>query len=107
MPDSELGVLVHSALSLAKICHEAAVLVNEARERDAPLEVKAAARRVHNDLLWTKHELEDELVMVILDCSRCGQRVHWVPGEGCALGHWAHAEPAPDDHGPRLGRSVR
>ena len=24
--------------------------------------------------------------------------------EGCELGHWAHAEPAPKDHAPRLRR---
>src|SRR6266511_3797850 len=29
-------------------------------------------------------------------CERCGRRVHWVPGDGCSLGHWAHAEACSD-----------
>jgi hypothetical protein len=44
----------------------------------------------------------DLLVAFVLDCSRCARRVHWIPGEGSEFGHWAHAEPAPGDHGPRL-----
>jgi hypothetical protein len=52
-----------------------------------------------SDLLRTKHALENEIVAVILDCSRCGRRVHWCRAKGSELGHWAHAEPAPDDHG--------
>jgi hypothetical protein len=51
--------------------------------------------------------VEDVLVAFVFDCERCGRRVHWVPGDGCALGHWAHAEPAPDDHQPRLSRDLR
>jgi hypothetical protein len=49
----------------------------------------------------TKHAAEYVLVAFVLDCQRCGQRVHWIPGEVCSLGHWAHAEPAPMDHRPR------
>jgi hypothetical protein len=48
------------------------------------------------------HACEDVLVAFVLDCVRCGRRFHWVPGEGCTLGHWAHSEPAPDNHRPRL-----
>jgi len=76
--------------------------VAEARDYHAGAKVMVAARSMHSALLRTKHAVEDELVAFVLDCSRCGRRVHWIPGEGCALGHWAHAEPAPDDHRPRL-----
>jgi hypothetical protein len=62
----------------------------------------SAARKMASDLQRTKHEAEDVLVAFVLDCNRCGRRVHWVPGESCELGHWAHAEPAPDNHAPRL-----
>ena len=66
----------------------------EARDHHAPPAVMAAARQMASDLQRTKHEAEDVLVAFVLDCNRCGRRVHWVPGEGCKLGHWAHAEPA-------------
>ncbi len=74
----------------------------EARDHHADGLVMGAARKMHSELLRTKHAVEDELVAWVLDCERCGRRVHLVPGEGCALGHWAHAEPAPIDHPPRL-----
>jgi hypothetical protein len=91
-----------SARQLAKLCQDGAALAAEARDANAPPSVMAAARKMASDLQRTKHALEDELVAFVLDCNRCGRRVHWVPGEGCALGHWAHAEPAPADHAPRL-----
>ncbi len=76
--------------------------MDEARDSGSPAPVVAAARRMHSDLLRTKHAAEDVLVAFVLDCSRCDRRVHWVPGEGCELGRWAHSEPAPKDHWPRL-----
>ena len=42
-----------------------------------------------------KADLERELGPLVLDCSSCGRRVHWVAGFGVAPGHWAHREPAP------------
>jgi hypothetical protein len=60
----------------------------------------AAARQMHSNLLRTKHATEDVLVAFVLDCSRCGRRVHGVTGEGCVLGHRAHAEPAPAEYKP-------
>jgi hypothetical protein len=57
-----------------------------------------AARMMASDLLRSKHAIEDELVAFVLDCNRCGRRVHWVFGEGCDLGHWAHAEPTLHNH---------
>jgi hypothetical protein len=103
MPDpSELSVLLRTARQLAKLCEQGATLVAEARAHRAAPAVMAAARRMHSETLRTKHAAEDVLVAFVLDCSRCGRRVHWLPGEGCALGHWAHAEPAPSDRRPRL-----
>ena len=100
--DDELTVLMRSAQQLAKLRRDAVLLLAEAQEANAPPGVTAAAREMHANLQRTKHEAEDVLVAFVLDCVRCGRRVHWVPGEGCELGHWAHAEPAPDDHAPRL-----
>ena len=103
-----LAALLRTARKLAKLCRGAAALVQEAREAgqgdDA---VMAAARLMHNDLLRTEHAVEDELVTWVLDCSLCGRRVHWVVGEGCEMGHWAHSEPAPRGHRPRLPRGIR
>jgi hypothetical protein len=97
-------VLLRTARQLAKLCQDGAALVEKARARSAPDQVMAAARQMRWELLRTKHAVEDELVAFVLDCERCGRRVHWVSGESCTLVHWAHSEPAPDDHRPRLGR---
>ena len=47
------------------------------------------------DLLNVKSDLERELEKLVLDCTECGQRVHYVSGLGVTPGHWAHREPAP------------
>jgi len=97
----ELTVLMRSARELAKLCRDGAALVAEAREHHADPAVMAAARKMASDLQRTKHAAEDVLVAFVLDCSRCGRRVHWVRGEGCNLSHW-HAEPA-NNHAPLVG----
>ena len=53
------------------------------------------AKRIRLELRRVKADLERELERLVLDCSKCGQRVHWVPGLGVSQGHWAHREPAP------------
>jgi hypothetical protein len=93
-------VLLRSARQLAKLCRDGTELVAEARDANATPSVLAAARQMHSTLPPTKHEAEDVLVAFVLDCNRCGRRVHWVPGDDCQLGHWAHAEPVPDDPRP-------
>jgi hypothetical protein len=98
----DLGTLLRTARQLAKLFQQGAGLVEEAHEHHASEQVMAAARVMHSELLSTKHAVEDELVAFVVDCERCGRRVHWVPGHGCELGHWAHSEPAPEDHQPRL-----
>ena len=95
---------MRSARRLARLCRDGAALVAEARDHEVGDAVMAGVRKMHSDLLRTKHAAEDELVAFVLDCERCGRRVHWVPGEGCELGRWAHAEPAPSDQQPRLRR---
>jgi hypothetical protein len=57
-----------------------------------------AAKMLRADLLRVKGDLERELGRLVLDCERCGRRVHWVQGVGSDPGHWGHAEPAPTDH---------
>ena len=44
--------------------------------------------------LLQKADLERELGQLVLDCSSCGQTVHWIAGLGVTPGHWAHMEPA-------------
>jgi hypothetical protein len=53
------------------------------------------------ELLKVKADFERELGRFLLDCSECGRRVQWVAGLGVSIGHWAHAEPAPN-HEPTL-----
>jgi hypothetical protein len=45
------------------------------------------------ELLNVTAELDRELGQLMLDCSSCGRRVHWVARLGVELGHWAHREP--------------
>src|SRR4051794_2988799 len=98
---NDLKTLIRTARRLAGLVAQAEALVEEAREVRGP--VLEAARVMHSDLLRTKHAVEDELVAWILDCQRCGLRVHWVVGEGGRVGHWSHAEPAAG-HRPILTR---
>ena len=63
----ELTVLLRSARQLAKLCRDAAALVSEARDHEVPPEVMAGVRKVHSDLLRSKHALEDEIVAFVLD----------------------------------------
>ena len=53
------------------------------------------------ELLNVKADLERELGQLVLDCSSCGRRAHWIPGFGVEPGRWAHREPAPH-HEPAI-----
>ena len=58
--------------------------------------VVVAAKMLRLELLKTKAELERGLSDFVLDCTACGQEVHWVQGIGMAdPGHWGHRFPAP------------
>src|SRR6266542_3976652 len=78
----DLAALLRAARQLAKLCEQALRLVSEARDHDADTAVTAMARKMASELQRTKHAAEDELVAFVLDCERCGRRVHWVQGEG-------------------------
>jgi len=83
----DLEILLGTARQLSKLCEQGAALVEGARTNQAGESIVMAARGMHSQLLRTKHAVEDELVAWALDCERCGLRIHWVPGEGCELGH--------------------
>ncbi len=66
-----------------------------ARIAPAALRCSRLVQADEGELLNVKADLERELEQLVLDCLKCGQRVHWVPGLGVTAGHWAHREPAP------------
>jgi hypothetical protein len=49
------------------------------------------ARMLRLELLKVKGDLERELAKLVLNCSACGQEVHWVQGISMSdPGHWGH-----------------
>jgi hypothetical protein len=102
-PHAERYVLEKSALAIAEKAQDTYDLIEELHQAGLPPNhgAVAAAKRLRLELLGVKGDLERELSGLLLDCQRCGQRLHWVPGVGPLLGHWAHAEPAPE-HPPVL-----
>jgi hypothetical protein len=100
-------ILERTVRAIAERARDAYRVVEEAHEVDPRDEsgLVAAAKRLRMELLQTKAELERELGRLLLHCRRCNRRVHWVPGVGSEPGHWAHAEPAPNDHDPVLGET--
>ena len=47
-------------------------------------------------LLMAKAGLERDLSGFVLDCTACGQEIHWIQGISTSdSGHWAHRFPAP------------
>jgi uncharacterized protein YbjT (DUF2867 family) len=100
----ELSTLLQAARQLAKLCEQGAALATEARDHRADAVVMMAARKMSSELLRTKHAAEDVLASSILDCTRCGRRVHWVPGDGCARALGASGADAPPIIGRGLGR---
>jgi hypothetical protein len=93
--DSE--ILERAVRAVSEKAAEADAVIDEAIDAglDGSDQVTLQAKLVRLELLNVKADLERELALLVLDCSRCGQTVHWVPGLGVAAGHWAHAEPAP------------
>jgi hypothetical protein len=65
--------------------------------------VVVSTKVLRAELFSVKADLERELERVVLDCTACGKRVHYVGGLGVRAGHWAHAEPAPHAT-PKLAR---
>jgi hypothetical protein len=91
----DLSILLRAGRKLEALCRQAEAVVGETQGLENPA-VRTAAREMQAQLRRTKHALEIQLVAWVLDCQSCGRRVHWVVGEDCELGHWEHAEPAPD-----------
>ena len=60
-----------------------------------PLQASVKLKMLWLGLLQVKSSAESRLEGLVLDCSDCGERTHYVPGLGGAIGHWAHLEPAP------------
>ena len=57
--------------------------------------VTIGVKMLRAELLNVKADLEREIERLVLDCTVCGRKVHYVGGLGVKAGHWAHAEPAP------------
>jgi hypothetical protein len=57
--------------------------------------VTLQAKMLRLELVNVKADLERELGRLLIHCSSCGERVHWVAGLSASPGHWAHREPAP------------
>jgi hypothetical protein len=100
---NDLEILTHAADQLAGVIGQVEEFLQEAKTTVGAGRVVETAGLIHSDLLRTKDAVEDELVAWVLDCERCGRPMHWVPGDGCDLGRWAHSEPALSDHRPGLG----
>ncbi len=96
MSRSEREVLEDAARVIAEQAAESGRIADEALaaglDGSHPLTVKANMLRLH--LLKVKADLERDLGLLVLDCTRCGSRVHYVAGLGASPGHWAHGEPA-------------
>jgi hypothetical protein len=93
----ERDILERPVLALSEQAANADALVDEAVAAglDGSHAVALQAKILRLELLNVKADLERELGRLVLHCSACGQRVHWVSGLGTRPGHWAHREPAP------------
>ena len=75
-------ILEQSVRAVAVQVHNAADLIDEMYaaglpDGEGPV---LAAKLLRLDLLRVKGDLERELGRLVLDCQRCGRRVHWGPG---------------------------
>lgn len=99
----ERQILERAARTLSEQAAKADTLVDQALDSglDGSHPVTVHAKMLRLELLNVKADLERELGQLVLDCSLCGQTVHWVAGLGVRPGHWAHREPAPH-HEPAI-----
>ena len=93
----EREILERAVRAVSEQATAAGAIVDEALDAglDGSHPVTLQAKMLRLELLKVKADLERELGQLVLDCSRCGQTVHWVAGLGNSAGHWAHREPAP------------
>jgi len=93
----ERDILERAVRSIAEPAAQASAVVDEAHNAslDGSHAVTLQAKMLRLELLDVKADLERELGRLVLHCSACGQRVHWVAGVSVSPGNWAHKEPAP------------
>lgn len=97
MARQERDILERAVRTLSEQAAKADALVDEALAAglDGSHPVTVQAKMLRLELIKVKADLERDLGQLVLDCSSCGQTVHWVVGLGVSPGHWAHREPAP------------
>ena len=97
MARQEREILERAVQAVSKQAAAASGVVDDAFAAglDGSHPVTLHSKMLRLELLKVKADLERELGRLVLDCSECGQTVHWVAGLGVESGHWAHAEPAP------------
>lgn len=97
MVRQERDILERAVRAVTEQTAAASAIVDEALDAglDGSNPVTLHAKTLRLELLKVKADLERELGQLVLDCSRCGQTVHWVAGLGVESGRWAHREPAP------------
>ena len=97
MARHERDILSGAVRAVAEQAAKANSIVDQAYAAglDGSHPVTLQAKILRQELLGVKADLERDLEQLVLDCTKCGQTVHWVSGLGIEPGHWAHAEPAP------------
>ena len=99
----EREVLEQAVVALVEKAADAYRLVDELADAGFGAEdpLMVTAKELRWELLRVKGDLERQLSGLLLECTRCGRRVHWVSGIASEPGQGAHAEPAPS-HVPEL-----
>lgn len=96
--DRERDVLARAVHAVAEQAARTNTVIDEAMEAGLAADhpVTVAAKQVRLKLLNVKADLERELGKLVLNCTACGQEVHWVQGISMSdPGHWGHRFPAP------------
>jgi hypothetical protein len=93
----ERDILERGVRTVAEQAKNASAIVDEAHDAglDGSHPVTLQAKMLRLELMNVKGDLERELGRLVLHCTACGQRVHWVSGVGVSPGHWGHRFPAP------------
>lgn len=81
-------ILERAARTLSQQAAKADALVDEALSAglDGSHPVTLQAKMLRLELLKVKADLERDLGQLVLDCSDCGQTVHWVAGLSVTAG---------------------
>ena len=97
MTQREREILESTVRALSKQIAELDRTIDEAGEvgLGGSHKVVVDLKMLRLELLQVKSSAEERLETLVLDCSECGQRVHYVSGLDGAIGRWAHREPAP------------